>query len=605
MNLFAVGWSSQRRIDAASPTRALSELLEQLPFLPGARIEGWTAPSGFAAAASAAHAPEQTGGVRYARFEPERMALFSGRPFRWTGEAEADGKGPLDPASYLPPAERWSDGLEGRCVVARYGDADRALEVFTDPLGAYPVFTSLSDGVRWVSNSPVVLRTLGATAGARPLVLASLLGGGWSLSGDPVWEGVRRLEPGLHRFCPAGTEWMGNPLEPQRVAPLLGRGADPGRAARTLVAAVRALADWPGRPSTVPVTGGRDSRLVLAAALRAGIGFSATTGGGSESADVRIGRLLCERAGVAHELLEADPHGDMWSAPERMARLVALTAGGTASAADAAGFPLGPRSGPLVLWHSGQGGEIARGYYGLFAGGGRENLVERLYASFVGRRTGRAELLGADGRALVEAELARFVDAQVGADVPLEDVPDMFYLQRRMATWAAPTHGCVEWVKDTTSPLWCARLLPDELGWPAAERARELFHLSVLRELRPDLVDAPFEGGRPWPARQGEAARRARRARSLAVKAAGELRRRMPHPRRARPAGGDAGTAPFATVLGLVRDAVLERPGHPAWDVLDRARVERLLARDAHTLDTMSRYYVWRLGTVFVGDLGG
>ena len=64
-------------------------------------------------------------------------------------------------------------------------------------------------------------------------VLASLLGGGWSLSGDPVWEGVERIRP--------------EPPQPPA-------DFDPDRAAALLVAAVRALADWPGRPSVVPIT---------------------------------------------------------------------------------------------------------------------------------------------------------------------------------------------------------------------------------------------------------------------------------------------------------------------------------------------------------------
>jgi hypothetical protein len=45
---------------------------------------------------------------------------------------------------------------------------------------------------------------------------------------------------------------------------------------------------------------------------------------------------------------------------------------------------------------------------------------------------------------------------------------------------------------------------------------------------------------------------------------------------------------------------VLSASGHPAWEVLDRARCERLLARPAGGLDEMSRYHVWRLATLFV-----
>jgi hypothetical protein len=36
--------------------------------------------------------------------------------------------------------------------------------------------------------------------------------------------------------------------------------------------------------------------------------------------------------------------------------------------------------------------------------------------------------------------------------------------------------------------------------------------------------------------------------------------------------------------------------------VLDRPRVERLLGTAPRALDVMSRYYVWRLATVFLVD---
>jgi hypothetical protein len=184
------------------------------------------------------------------------------------------------------------------------------------------------------------------------------------------------------------------------------------------------------------------------------------------------------------------------------------------------------------------------------------------------------------------------VNEQLAAGVAPIDIPDMFYLHRRMGTWAGPSHGAVEYVRDTTSPLWSRRLLRDELGLPARDRARELFHLEVLKQLAPELVDVPFEDGRPWRAREDELTRRVRSARELAGKVRGELRRRTGRA----PAPADD---PFARVLPEIRDAVLSQPDHPAWQVLDRPRVETLLASDAAALDTMNRYYAWRLATVF------
>jgi hypothetical protein len=54
-----------------------------------------------------------------------------------------------------------------------------------------------------------------------------------------------------------------------------------------------------------------------------------------------------------------------------------------------------------------------------------------------------------------------------------------------------------------------------------------------------------------------------------------------------------------------MRDAVLSAPDHPAWAVLDRARVEALLATPAPALDAMSRAYVLRLASVFAGFPAG
>src|SRR5439155_8562658 len=76
----------------------------------------------------------------------------------------------------------------------------------------------------------------------------------------------------------------------------------------------------------------------------------------------------------------------------------------------------------------------------------------------------------------------------------------------------------------------------------------------------------------------------------------------------ARPRGAGISSArdAFAPVHELVGERVLAQPEHPAWAVLDRPRVERLLGSRPSALDTMSRYYVWRLAGVFlVEDYAG
>jgi hypothetical protein len=369
LNLFAVGAPDGLRAVAA-----------RLPFFPGREVQ---------TAGTAAWISHTDGYVHVG--DDGTIAMFSGRPITW-------GPGnPLDARFWLDPNE-----LDGRYAGLRVVDGE--VTVFTDALGAYPVYRH-RDGA--VSNNAFVLRE---GTSMRLDVLASLFGGGWSLSGDPVWEGVERIRP-----------------QPPAV---LEADFDPERAAATLVDTVRALADWPGRPSIVPITAGRDSRLVLAATLAAGIDFETTTGGEPGHPDVEIGEQLARVAGVPWKPIEHDPH------------------------------------------------------------------------------------------------------------------------------------GAVEFVRDTTSPLWSKRLLPDL--W--AGRGR--FHDEVLARLAPQLLEIPYE-----------------RSPSRPRKLIAALKRRI--------SGRDA----FARILPEIREAVLAQPQHVAWEVLDRARVERLLASPPP--DTMSRYYVWRLATVF------
>ena len=316
---------------------------------------------------------------------------------------------------------------------------------------------------------------------------------------------------------------------------------------------------------------------MLAAALAAGLDFESVTGGTPDDPDVRVGRELAAAAGVPHSLLPPDPHGNMWSDHRRAARVVRLTGGGTATLADAAGFPLGDRDAPLPLWHSGQGGEIGRAYYGSGDGLDAAGLVSALYGAFSARRPHRPELLSQAGRDLVEQQLRGWVDTQLAAGADAVDVPDLFYFDRRMKTWAAPTHGCVEYVRDTTSPLWSRRVVADLLGPTAEGRAHGAYHRETLALLAPRLTHIEYAGGG---------------ARSLAAKVARELLRRVRRP--------TAGTDPFDPILADVREQVLAAESNPAWEVIDRDRCETLLSRPATSLDEMSRYHVWRLATLFV-----
>lgn len=646
MNLFLVGFSPERRAAPEHGARALRGVLERAGFLDAELVQTWRAPTGRLAAAWAQHPEAQTAGVRYVHALDTSIALFSGRPFRWTADGEGDGRGPLDAAHYLPPASQWVDAMDGRWIAARCDDGPGELEVAGDAMGAYPLYRAAGpDGTQWFSGNPEALHEVAGDGTWDVEALASLLAGGFSLTGHPWWRAVRRVPRGtVVRLADGAPERAASRLTAEEVVRLPGAGFDVAAAGRDLVATLNALADWPGRPNQVPITAGRDSRLVFAAALNGDFAWEAVTAGVPGVEDVDKGRAVAEAAGVAHRIVEFDPYGNMAERPRRAAQVTALSSAGTASLPDASGFPLGPGDGPLPLWHSGHGAELGRAVYGLGNGLTRDALVERLYGRWTARRPGRQELVGPEGTRIVHGWFARFVDEQLGLGAATVDVPDLFYFHARLENWAGPSHSCVEWVKDTTSPTWSPRLLAHELGLPPRERALELFHLRMLEELAPVLVDVPLQGDRRWPAQQSATGRRAASARTLARKVLAEARRRVADQGRRRalgapPTGGprtpsrDGSTAPspggpaapaaggpappgagasapsapphpFAATLAAVREEALAQSSHPAWEVLERPRVEALLAREPASLDLMGRVYVLRLATVFLREGG-
>jgi hypothetical protein len=203
-------------------------------------------------------------------------------------------------------------------------------------------------------------------------------------------------------------------------------------------------------------------------------------------------------------------------------------------------------------------------------------------------------LLSGDGQSVIRRYIGDWVERHIGLGVAPIDIPDTFYLLERMVNWAAPTQGIFECMGGETVPvLWTTRLLPHQLGQTAAERASERFHVPVLEELRPELLEVPFELMN-HPA-------------TFSAKVRSELVRRYRSRRRpsAAAGGADPRPDPFPATMAQVRELVLEQPGHEAWSVLDRRRVVGLLERDPLSLHSRARHQVYRLASVFFTRASG
>jgi hypothetical protein len=599
VNIFLIGWSATGRPDLNRASTAVRGLVDELAPLDSEAIETWQAPSGHLATVTASHPPEKVH-VSYTHFEASRMALFAGRPIHWTPTGQADGRGPLDPRFYLAPPKEWTGTLDGRCTAVRYDEAEGSLDVYTDPLGAYAVYSAQADGTCWLSNKPATLAHLLGKRGLNALALASFFTCSWAVGAATLWEGIEPLARGsLHQFRPDGTRGVNQLLPTQTIGSYFGAGSDPPESARILIETLRAASDWPGRSLRVPLSGGRDSRLVFAAAVAAGLDFEATTiafpntPGYPDTSDVVIARRLAEASGQTHSI--APPTQGL--GVRRSARLLRLLTNGLVSIGTT-GLLTPPQDGvSLPLIHSGQGGEVARAYYGI-GDGSAEKLANSIYRHIVPPLP--RPIVTSDAEQMVRDFVLDWVKEHLDGGIAPADIPDTFYLLEKMSNMFGPSQSAYEWSSDVISPLWTSRLLRHELALPATERERELFHLQVLEAVAPELARIPFEGVNPqWPGFRSQGSTRMQRYQILASKIAHELRRRA-RAHRSRDAG--AVDPLLAETLREARDCMLALPSHPAWDVLHRKRVRRLLSRTPANVDPRSRRYLLGLATVFAAE---
>jgi hypothetical protein len=590
VNLFVVGTAARPQAALQSAAEALARAADRLPGFEDRSVDKWANADATAVAVAISHAPDAVGGIRYRSFEPDRMALYAGRPFAWEESGAADGRGPLDPSFYLEPVERWRDRLDGRYAVARQLPGSDACEAFTDALGAYPLYAARGDGVSWVGNSPAVLADLAGGSELSTEVLTSFFACGWSLSGDPIWSRVRRIERGTRVTLRAGRIEERQDLFPAaELAATFSTRFDAGDAATAIAGAAAALADWPGRPAEVAITGGRDSRLALAGALRSGVAFTAMTKafpgheGYPDTADVTVARRLCRETGVEHRVICQEGGLNPLSDPRRAARILTATGPGTVSLGDSLELPAGGAPAPFPVLLGGQGAEVAKGAYGAAAANASpealaELLLPKASPSFPPR------LVDADGEQAVRSWLRAWAQRQIDSGVPVVEVPTLFHLLVRLGTWGGAGLTSRDFGLDTTSPMWTKRLLGQQVALPLAERRAGLFFARVLQELSPRLAEMPYEGG----------------GKGLSAKVLKEARRRASRPLARFHGRAEADAFPGA--FAEIREAVMTQPDHPAWSALQKRRVHRLLGRKPYALDPRSRQQVLRLGTVFLAD---
>jgi asparagine synthase (glutamine-hydrolysing) len=528
----------------------------------GLTVERGSSESGRLAYAAVAHRPERAAPRVYLARSGGDVLFYDGLPLPRDGQFNSH-----DASALLARWRALPDLLEGVFSIVRLDLLAERVECMPDVLGMAKVFVTRRGDGFVLANSVDVVRLLTGASTPDALGVSSMLGFGWAAGGHTLLDGVRLLEGGRVHDLTEGTE---TPiLSAESVAPSNNRSRrSAADVAQALVTTARAVPRF--SPVTCGLTAGRDTRVLVALALAAGIEADYYTSGRESDVDVVIARELADAFGLHHDLVTPRLPDD-WDAATSA---FSTQTDGLASlwiVSDWIEHQGG--SGPVGLKLWGPGGEVGRaGNIGLSIPFGATTPVLRTSVGvqrwILGRKIAEfGGLVTPEATATTRTYLDRFIDERLGEGWRAREVSEAYYGFERVRYWASAGVRRASAASDLWSPFvsrdfieYCWSLTPEE-------RTVEAPHWKLLSALDRRLRDFRFEY--PW---------RAQRPRLAAVMVGRDVARAAM--RRRRPPAGSApsfGSEWIEAGLAQLREVVGSLENADVWNFVDRDRLQQLL----------------------------
>jgi hypothetical protein len=393
--------------------------------------------------------------------------------------------------------------------------ADGSGCVASDPLAFGALYWAESDDVVVVSTSSALAARVMTRSGHRPrrnaLGVASIAYCHYVIGNYTGFEGVETIPPGSYLELTAGgaariRAWAPRPWLPMGDERVDDLAALVREVRDELAAAVRVQAQVPARALLANITGGRDSRLVLALMLSEGITdqFVFNTFGSPQLPDTIVATAIADRFGLDHraatrpapsESLASAVAAAMASEPvtyEQRIRDHLWVTSGLLSIWDLRGWSR-TRSPDLVI--TGLFGESLRTIYPGRAG---IESIEQLVAQVSGRgfNFDPAKIFKPDARKHLDAAIEeRLIEMQPEGGTP-QDALDGFYLSGRLRRWFGPQPDSER--LNRTYPLYSIRAIRAAYALGAPARRAEILGFEVMRASCDELATMPFSAA-PWP----------------------------------------------------------------------------------------------------------
>lgn len=414
---------------------------------------------------------------------------------------------PLDAAAVAAlldrPDARLPDDVLGEYAIARLLPCGTLL-AFSDPAGLHQIFHHEHRPIV-ASRARFVAELAGEPIRETPLWTIAI---GYRAGLATAWAGVTQVPQARMLVARPDAEAtfrdLADPIRMARArergltagADLLERGIDDARAVIRLAAGDGML--------TMPITGGKDSRAILALALAEGLRdrLSLFTRGPARHPDVIVGRMLAEAAGVPHRHELPLGSGDTDWPVERFVRTMAAIAFQTDG--NMGGWDLAVGKMPGTATHvTGHLGDLLKAITKRMPADPADPVaLLRCQAPF----DPMGILRPAPRERLVDEFAARIAGWLADGALP-HDLPEISYYRDRTPNWLGGMRGVKSFEQQPLLPFGVPSLQQLAFRMAPEERRIGAVHHAIVRDFAPALLPIPFAHqrwddslGGPWPA---------------------------------------------------------------------------------------------------------
>lgn len=382
-----------------------------------------------------------------------------------------------------------------------YSEEDR-VSIFSDPLSVYPIWTWQDDDLIVVSNNTHLIRTtlelMGIPVEKEPYCFA------WQLifnNGVDDLTGYRNIRwaPFGHYVCieqdAGGVRPRINSLQISEPNSLfladLPTSSLIDRAAAEISDNVAALCSGGFRHRVCDLTGGRDSRMMLAAAMQRGLAeqFVFSTGGSTQTADGNVAASIRRGLSLRRGVIVARPRRPQ---PDMLATLRRMLLRTYGCFAQNTATGLGRKSDRSVLHLNGGFGETFRSFY-------LEQLSPRAptpLALLIRQVRARGQVLRPEAIDRMTATLEALFEARRARGFDDFDAGDQHYIEHRNRQFMGTQCRVRLNFEAAAFPLYSPAAVMAAFSMPAEERKQAKIPFELIDRLFPELLQFPLAEGR-------------------------------------------------------------------------------------------------------------